>query len=238
MSTEAVTEGPILFKADMVRAILEDRKRQTRRLVKWNRASSGLPQTHLHDFRRAWVDRGFPNDHGEYRNWYLHVPFAHPDDGMNGGDLDPIARIHCPYGDAGDHLWVKEPVCWSPENDNFYFTADNQGCGSRFYHEKRGCHPNALRSIFLPRWASRLTLEITGVRVERLQDISEADAKAEGVLESDWEDQIPGGPLSTAYVARHAFESLWAKINGRNSWDANPWVWVIEFHRLQTGGMF
>jgi len=87
-------------------------------------------------------------------------------------------------------------------------------------------------SIFMPRWASRITLEITGVRVERLNEISREDAKAEGLWPSPGNglEMVNGGPYGNAQLA---FRALWESINGPGSWDANPWVWVVEFRRVQ-----
>lgn len=133
----------------------------------------------------------------------------------------------CPYGQPGDRLWVRETWAYgihamaakSDKDGPFVYAADGteQGrLGDRW-------RP----SIHMPRHASRITLQITSVRVERLQDISEADAIAEGVRNSL---HLPGGRF-----ARENFAHLWWTINGDGSWESNPWVWVIEFKRVEGG---
>ena len=126
--------------------------------------------------------------------------------------------VACPYGQPGDRLWVRETFGHFERNDNF-----TPGC-EVFYRADGECleikpwRP----SIHMPRWASRITLEITSVRVERLQDISEADAIAEGVYTD---------PARSAY---DAYAQLWDEINGPGSWAANPWVWVLELRRINS----
>jgi len=140
----------------------------------------------------------------------------------------------CKYGIPGDRLWVKETFqpLWVSEEPGDYKTGHGYNInyvatgGIKEWVEggegelTQKCTP----SIFMPRWASRITLEVVGVRVERLQDISEADAKSEGIRLNSmthWETE-----------ARDAYKTLWESINGAGSWDANPWVWVIEFKKL------
>lgn len=133
---------------------------------------------------------------------------------------DEKKYIHCPFGEVGDRLWVRENFCQypyelNPQPEDAWYQADGRK------------PPNFKRwtpSIHMPRWASRITLEITGVRVERLQQISSNDAKAEGV-------DAPGP--GKCWVGQ--FSYLWDSLNaGRGfGWDANPWVWVVEFKRVQ-----
>lgn len=207
-------ERPILFNGAMVRALLAGTKTQTRRVVK--------PQP-----RR--VDGGVP--FGDAPAW------AHAEPGS--------AMMRCPYGKPGDWLWVKETWRTARSLDNKSPNAMGEMCIDAGYRkpwaplayeadghrntEWRGfemagdAEPGKTRvSIHMPRWASRITLEITSVRVERLQDISEADAIAEGVYTD---------PASPAY---DAYAQLWDEINGPGSWAANPWVWVLEFRRLNV----
>jgi hypothetical protein len=128
----------------------------------------------------------------------------------------------CPYGQPGDRLWVREThmdlgAC-------YLYRADAAAEQERAIVAPRQPWRPA---IHMPRAASRITLEITGVRVERLQDISEADAVAEGVRNSL---HMPGGRF-----ANENFAHLWWAINGDGSWEANPWVWVVEFKRVEGG---
>ncbi|WP_438335272.1 hypothetical protein ACSYAE_09085 [Edwardsiella tarda] len=136
----------------------------------------------------------------------------------------------CPYGQPGDRLWVRETF---------------GDCGVRFVYRADTDDGTACQvkrwtpSIHMPRWASRITLEITGVRVERLQDITEDDARAEGIspageLLPEYPDAYltPRGGLSTVRVA---FRRLWKSIYGDTGWNSNPWVWVIAFRRVDTG---
>lgn len=133
-------------------------------------------------------------------------------------------RIHCPYGQPGDRLWVRECFGYSDsEDETLTYRADNP---SRPHETPARWRP----SIHMPRWASRITLEVTGVRVERLQEISEADAKAEGVpceIIFGTDRGIDG----KAFPIRE-YRDLWESINGLGSWEANPFVWVVEFKRI------
>lgn len=159
-----------------------------------------------------------------------------------------------PYGQPGEQLWVRES--WAVGNiyDSVPPSKICDWLSPGTKHEKAPCgvaYPasggcvglKARPSIHMPRWASRITLEITGVRVERLQDISEADAWAEGLETAEGEldeDAIfamaRGMPGRTFEAAVPSFAVLWESINGAGSWDANPWVWVVEFHRLTSEG--
>ncbi len=181
-------ERPILMSAPMVRAILEGRKTQTRRVYK--------PRE---------VDN-VEDPHGAL--------FAFP----------------TPYGSPGDRLWVRET--WSHDaHDLDTCRAAHEdaspGIGYGPYYRSTEVAPDTLRwkpSIFMPRWASRITLEVTEVRVQRLQEISEDDAKAEGCE--------PSGSAGFA-TARGLYAALWDSINGaRAPWPSNPWVWAITFRRL------
>lgn len=150
-------------------------------------------------------------------------------------------RDHCPYGQPGDRLWVREAWCPIYPQDPHYNGGRPIGIDYKASHSRESDQWRVMDdlgtrrwkpSIHMPRWASRILLEITGIRVERLQDISETDALAEG--SRDWADEqdtpardIPGGETRLIY------RQLWESINGPGTWDANPWVWVIELRRLQ-----
>lgn len=189
---------PILFSGEMVRAILEGRKTQTRREIK--------PQPSCIRLTDAGerVPMGLPPQHG----------FA----------------MACPYGKPGDRLWVRETLRFDPDYGWRYQAGPEprplsaqrldeihgQLARMGFSYSRPSCP-----SIHMPRAASRITLEIVAVRVERLHEISDSDCYAEGITDED----IGMGLSNAAYLA------LWEKINGRASVERNPWVWVIEFKR-------
>jgi hypothetical protein len=125
-------------------------------------------------------------------------------------------RVKCPYGMPGDRLWVRETF-WT-DGDEVIYRSDP---GAEKELDSAFTGLNWKPSIHMPRWASRINLEVTGVRVERLCSISEADALAEGCC--------PFSDDFGSYHARVAFCQLWESIYGPESWDANPWVWVVEF---------
>lgn len=211
-------ERPILFSGPMVRAILDGRKTQTRRVVKLP------PHIKHHELDLTRMQDGYPD--GVRPIW--------------GDDEEPnLFSTRNPFGKPGDHLWLKET--WRQYSRSECACYDDCQCppsGTVFY---RADHDEEIKwrpSIFMPRWASRITLEITGVRVERLQEISEEDAKKEGI-ESEggdpkmWKSYNPKlGWLSVDDPAM-SYRTLWESINGPGSWDANPWVWVIEFRRVE-----
>lgn len=191
-------ERPILFSGPMVKAILEGRKTQTRRVVK--------PQPMMP--WRAWD--------GAAHHW------------QDGDDL-----MRCPYGQPGDRLWVRETWSLIDDHENMACIGYAAGPGIDWAREWIRCGVDRVEdarkfygkskapSIFMPRWASRITLEVTGVRVERVQDITPEDKEAEGL---NWNHGY--GPA--------AFESLWNEINGKRGygWEANPFVWVVEFKQI------
>lgn len=219
-------ERPILFSSPMVRAILAGRKTQTRRIVK-----PAPPE---------WC--GEAHHRGE-ADWYLTespIPF-------NAFDAK------CPYGQPGDRLWVRETTYIAPKN----FATPDETCvrdydgALRFVSYRADGHSeDAMRdyrlkwtpSIHVPRWASRITLEIVSVRVERLSEITEADAIAEGIVHDHLWDRANSPSDRLTYVgcgetfatAVEAYQHLWGSINGPGSWEANPWVWVVEFKRVET----
>lgn len=199
-------ERPIIFSAPMVRAILDGRKTQTRRVVK-PQPSSEL----LADFAEIRAMRG-----------------------SNRSDAQMLSDcLSCPYGAPGDLLWLREafsgPWCMEAQGGMAATPPSKWGATSRIWYWADGSptHGDWTRprpSIHMPRWAARITLEIESVRIERLQDISEADAEAEGVRNSL---HLQGGRF-----ARDNFAHLWWTINGDGSWEANPYVWVVTFRRI------
>lgn len=140
------------------------------------------------------------------------------------GDEEGDAQVRCPYGQPGDRLWVRETFFDTrPFGDAPLFSCRTTQFAFRASGEFIGCH-QWKPSIHMPRVASRILLEIVSVSIERLQDISEADAIAEGV----------GGDVTvTPCFAVERYRALWESINGPGSWDANPWVWVVEFNQAQ-----
>ncbi|ABR84785.2 MULTISPECIES: hypothetical protein [Pseudomonas aeruginosa group] len=210
MSAEKPRERPILFNDQMVRAILEGRKTVTRRVVK--------PQP---DFLGSMVDP--------------YTPFKTLDAGLH-------ARITCPHGQPGDRLWVREAWAADAQVDAIAPRDLSQGepiwYPADFSVRQTGCSMiskgRGRPSIHMPRWASRILLEIIAVRVERLQDISEEQALAEGVRGEpcDHARQACADIGCWGDTAKGAFGFLWESLNGEGSWAANPWVWVVEFKRV------
>ena len=219
-------ERPIIFKDDMIRAILEGRKTQTRRVMKVQ------PPSDKHQLLTIMSS----TDRRVEGKSHWAVLNAEKTSVL---DSDKRYFSH-PYGQVGDRLWVREAHAFVPQTAYRGSTGiyqqinpsdDYEACVYRENFDRSRSFPWR-PSIHMPRWASRITLEITGVRVERLQDISEADSKAEGAKSAD---PVTGkecvlDPAMGSY--RLHFQSIWESINGTDSWDANPWVWVIEFRRV------
>lgn len=227
----------IIFGAQMVRATLEDRKTQTRRIIDVRKF--GKSETHE-------TIGGFITENGLWR--------------AQAGKFNsffPYPGRPCPYGVAGDRLWVRETL---RQHNNFGFPLGDSphrqsGIGERVWSYAADNHDpesktGSIPSIHMPRWASRITLEITGVRVERLQDISGEDCKAEGInLDGElfpsvnWDDKL-----------RERYRRLWDSIYGKPRrvyyeddegnrrwrihpampWSSNPWVWVLEFKMVSS----
>lgn len=214
----AIKERPILFSGPMVRAILDGRKTQTRRVVKWKPREPGL------NLNFSGLELGHYFTGRPASGWVLHSR-----DG-NGCWNDRTWPAHCPHGQSGDRLWVRET--WAPNYTGLdrlppHYRADlpddrdaaltaNHAFGLMQWKP----------SIHMPRKLCRLVLEITGVRVERLQEISNADITAEG---------FTSGEGVWAGSMRAAFFQLWDKLNSKRgySWESNPWVWVLTFKRLE-----
>jgi hypothetical protein len=154
----------------------------------------------------------------------------------------PILAL-CPFGQPGDRLWVREafsgPHCMDASDGCKAVPPSKWGDCSRIWYWADGNPTDGdwtrpRPSIHMPRWASRILLEITAVRVERLQDISEADAIAEGCRPVRPEIVLDGLVARTGRSAVEEFRLVWEQINGPGSWNANHWVWVIEFKRAEV----
>jgi len=216
-----VKERPILFSGEMVRAILDGRKTQTRRVMK------SQPSPNSHDMMmwrkgHQWMEHG-----------------------------SPLQKSLCPYGQVGDRLWVREAWRVEGKHTDSYSSANigaNRVHFGRIDYEAsiiwdKSIYGKLRPGIFMSRWASRITLEITGVRVERLQEIALRDIVSEGIV-LDKKDfplwpkvEVMGDALIGHYTpfARQAMQNVWDSINARRGfgWDANPLVWVIEFKAVQ-----
>lgn len=204
-----IKERPILFSAAMVRAILEGRKIQTRRIAKVTSEGCG---SGMITPTAGFVPRSIAN----------HI-------------------CYCPYGEPGDMLWVRETFSYHeiPEGEPFYYPADrlreciDHDYGYHYWADGQPDFGNWSKpkpSIHMPRRASRIMLEITDIRIERLNAISEKDSISEGV---DGEKEAADIGCTWHEKPKRAYRRLWESINGKGSWDLNPWVWMIEFRKVQ-----
>jgi hypothetical protein len=231
-TTTAIKERPILFAAPMVRAILEGRKTQTRRVVKKQPPSDCN--------RHCWFDApiyGWTREPEPAGEWH---------------------KVSCPYGIPGERLWVRETfitghnvdagellfrdedgndlpetVWYRAENEDFRWMNDDGEMTDKVPWKP---------SIYMPRRLARLNLEITDVRVQRLREISHEDAVAEGAVEFETGYVFEGTGMDRAKLCHNsaeiAFACLWDEINGKRpgcTWDESPWVWVITFRRVKGG---
>lgn len=230
-------ERPILLNAEMVRAVLDGRKTQTRRIMKIQPTAS---KTKEGDFwfpckkmeSMVHISDLIPGEHGA---WPAHEFFS----------------MSCPFGAVGDRLWVREN-CFAEQGVGtsvdsgsklVYYPADmaslktsseQENLWEKLWSYGKGIGGQVVPSIHMPRWASRITLEITGVRVERLWDITEEDAKAEGFTFDALRFKSGTREVSEmGHTAVYQFGGIWQSIYGEESWQANPWVWVIEFKRVE-----
>ena len=214
-------ERPILFSGPMVRAILAGTKTQTRRVVRY-------PRSWLTPYADGDKAKAFTLFHTESTKGSFWIAGCDTPDHWQCGD-ERLPQNYLP----GDRLWVRETFRLS-------VPAHKGQTGFPIYHADFDEPPAGLwkPSIFMPRWACRIVLEIAAVRVERLQSITEADAQAEGAERGIWcNDGVFCQPVDAEDEKRasyrHGYGFLWECINGRGSWELNPWVWVIEFRRVQ-----
>jgi hypothetical protein len=208
-------ERPILFSAPMVRAILDGRKTQTRRVIVERKI--GAPSSIKRDGSYIWAL--FPNS-----------PFPRME-----------YQLICPFGQPDDRLWVRENG-WEPKTPSIDDIANGADTWPRYAYDADGISETNAEdyrdwgwkrrpSIFMPRWASRITLEITAVRVERIQAISERDCVAEGYVTT----QLGAGYPTYITTAQEKQRNGWNQLNAKRGygWETNPWVWVIEFKRVE-----
>ncbi|HBR3279570.1 hypothetical protein JQ762_21950 [Klebsiella pneumoniae] len=198
-------ERGMIFNGEMVRALLDGRKTQTRRPIKWK-------QTRFTEIGEREDSSKWPwSEDAEHA-----CDFWHP----------------CPFGAVGDRIWVRET--WNKYGGLLTYRADHDWIDDM--RKETVCTAKWVPSIHMPRWASRILLEITDVRVEQLNAISQEDAQAEGMELTGWRPTYSapdsGGEVMTPY---DNFAELWSSIYGADSWRANPWVWVIEFKRVEGG---
>ncbi|HBU6642584.1 TPA: hypothetical protein MC552_002396 [Klebsiella aerogenes] len=232
-----MTERGMIFNGEMVRAILDGRKTQTRRIMKIQPEHSGLGLRQVTDSKNG-------SDDGKY--------FWSSSDAC--GLKARSKSFTCPLGVVGDRIWVREtfqgPLFDYEQMESYLedsskfekpefcqYAADGKPA-PEYYDADDNLRQGWRPSIHMPRWASRLLLEITDVRVERLNAISEEDARAEGIIDGgclNCGEPEPCGCANPEPDATDAFAYLWQSIYGQENWNANPWVWVIEFKRVEGG---
>ena len=214
---------PILFSTPMVQAILEGRKLMTRR-------TKGLEEINKN-----------PNLYRYTTSDYRIEKLIHNFDMLNEdcNRLEKYVSAKCPYGKVGDVLWVRETFVPDYfDNHSYGYKADWNDVAAELMPE-----PKWKPSLFMPKAACRIFLEITDVRVERLRDITSEDAIKEGIERKsslEWAYKLYGNQKVNIFnslinwgTAIESFYTLWQSINGKESWDKNPWVWVISFKRIE-----
>ncbi|WP_122672574.1 hypothetical protein [Pseudomonas viridiflava] len=227
-----IKERPNLFSAPMVRAILSGQKTVTRRVVNFQPSDlSWSRRDHRFEYLAGRAVNG-----GELNGFYVYST-------RHGSEWS----ARCPFGQPGDRLWVRE--AWQADEQVNAVAPRELSHGEPIHYpadsafKQTGCSMITIgktrQSIHMPRWVSRILLEITAVRVERLNAISDVQAMAEGVRL--YTDHVELGNMYhvdgiETYSAepRKSFELLWSRINGADSWTANPWVWVVEFKRVTS----
>ncbi|EPK0124602.1 morphogenetic protein [Klebsiella variicola] len=216
-------ERGMIFNGEMTRAILDGRKTQTRRIMKVQPSEDFTPMNMAleTDYKARWYTPGVVDKDG----------YLQPASKEVFGVSNENEGYSCPFGAVGDRIWVRETWARYNIDQNSHDIAYRATTPADWPEEGRW-RP----SIHMPRWASRILLEITDVRVERLNSISQEDAQAEGMELTGWRptysDPDSGGEVMTPY---DNFAELWSSICGDESWKANPWVWVISFKRVEGG---
>lgn len=236
-------ETPLLLKADMVRAALSGSKTQTRRLVKLKNCHGVLPGQTMADVALS----AYPDGSG--KGWIFSSLPPQPNGAEQTKKFYPGNEgINCPYGNTGDRIWARETFSVSRVIYDDY----NGGYEGDLYEGKL---PKVLPSwacmdyratahgegpwrpsIHMPRWASRLTLEVVDVRAERLAEISEEDAQAEGIepVGDKWRNYLSEDLCDDPITS---FRSLWESIYGDQDWKKNEWVWRIRFKKIENNGV-
>ena len=235
-------ERPMLFSGSMVQALLADEKTQTRRVACFASEAE----------RIYWVDAAATAPAGEYSGW------------VREGAAPLRLPLRCPYGVPGDRLWVRETLRLDVEHNIWRYDADGsfvevveaqRAAMVAWAHHKPGA---VCVSIHMPRFASRITLELTDVRAQRVQDISEDDAAAEGIEHQVWDQTVvyrnyarppsedawfqdwsEREPWFSKQPAASSYMTLWNSINGHRpgcDWSANPWVWALTVKRVEQTG--
>ncbi|HBR1961199.1 TPA: hypothetical protein L9M59_002133 [Klebsiella pneumoniae] len=228
-------ERGMIFNGEMVRAILDGRKTQTRRIMKVQPSEDFTPMNMAleTDYKARWYTPGVVDKDG----------YLQPASKKVFGVSNENEGYSCPFGAVGDRIWVRETFSGHYLDDAQIQDIKDGRDKATDLCEYRADYPDGYQasdgwapSIHMPRWASRILLEITDVRVERLNSISQEDAQAEGLELTGWRptysDPDSGGEVMTPY---DNFAELWSSIYGDESWQANPWVWVIEFKRVEGG---
>lgn len=229
-----MAEKPILFSGDMVRAILEGRKTQTRRIIS-NMTCRPLASGDW--YFDSYCDKpkttANPRGMGTYWSWWERQSMK-----MS------MVQISCPYGVPGDLLWVKETwrEAGSIQREDGKIPKDGDA-SSCYYRATDYAADGPWRpSIFMPRWASRISLQIKNIRSERLQNITNEDAMSEGATPIHYlKNPFHTGAINAEFSGevqgwRDAYRDIWEKISGAGSWNVNPQVWVVEFEVISRGG--
>jgi hypothetical protein len=239
MTTPATTKlRPMLFSTPMVQGILNERKTQTRRIIKIQPDDNGI--FYMENPPIGWEE----NYKEEWKPWIYDT------------EQGERVGINCPYGKVGDILWVREAWNYAGDTDFYFYKAgSNYHLPSDMENIPDESKYKYRPSIHMPKMACRIYLEIISLRVERLQTISNKDAIAEGIefdhisiryydyIRECWwqymddgedlESEQLSGKVPFPFKPTHSYETLWEKINGRTSWALNPWVWVVEFKRIE-----